>query len=722
MLGIIAARVGNLEAAAELYGRALTTNRRNAECHFNIAQVLRAQGRNQDAIAHLKEATAIKHDYVAAYASLADLLFSHNDLEGARACYEQALALDPRLVDARHGLANTLRLLGRLNESAQQFQQVVTIRPDYAEAFSNLGVVLAAQGHLAEAAKQYHQAIAIKPSLVDVYRNLARVLLADGRPDEALAASMRGLAIGETNEARAVFVQCAQAVEAIPQEPFFHDLVVRALMEGWGRAGDLSPMAATVFIEGASDRAAMAPFLSAEPHAISERMALLAGMSENRLLRALLEAAPVRNSIVEYFLTTVRSTLLDLANDTATTADPRILILACALAQQCFINEYVFATTEAQSKPLVALNRKIDSAINSGAPIPPLWLAVLGAFVPLHTLPRASALIERHWPEPLAAVLNQQVREPAIERDLAAAIPALTAIDDDVSIKVRSQYEEMPYPRWVKTPSLGQPIGIDWYLRSQFPTVPIRPVQRAERLDVLIAGCGTGQHAIETATRFAGAHVLAIDLSWASLSYAARKTRETKLRNIEYAQADILNLGALNANFDVIESSGVLHHMHDPLLGWRVLLSLLRPGGVMHIGLYSAAARADIRSVRAFISDRNYQQTAADIRHCRQELLSFEVGTPLKNVTQYADFFSTCECRDLLFHAQEWQFTIPEIKTFLTENRLNFLGFSGPVTQVYRSRFPDDQTMTDLDRWTLIESENPLAFVNMYQFWVQKII
>jgi hypothetical protein len=28
--------------------------------------------------------------------------------------------------------------------------------------------------------------------------------------------------------------------------------------------------------------------------------------------------------------------------------------------------------------------------------------------------------------------------------------------------------------------------------------------------------------------------------------------------------------------------------------------------------------------------------------------------------------------------------------------------------------------MTDLDRWHAFETENPMAFVNMYQFWVQK--
>jgi hypothetical protein len=141
----------------------------------------------------------------------------------------------------------------------------------------------------------------------------------------------------------------------------------------------------------------------------------------------------------------------------------------------------------------------------------------------------------------------------------------------------------------------------------------------------------------------------------------------------------------------------------------------------MHVGLYSAIARADIRAARALIAERGYGTSADDIRRCRQELLAPADGTPLKNVTKYSDFFTTSECRDLLFHAQEHQLTIPEIATFLRANHLCFIGFGGQPLQDYRKRFPEDKVATDLDRWHVFETENPMAFVNMYQFWVQKL-
>ena len=96
--------------------------------------------------------------------------------------------------------------------------------------------------------------------------------------------------------------------------------------------------------------------------------------------------------------------------------------------------------------------------------------------------------------------------------------------------------------------------------------------------------------------------MLAVDLSLTSLAYAVRKTRELGIGNIEYRQADILALGALTERFDVVDCTGVLHHLADPVAGWRILCSLLRPGGLMRIGLYSEQARRHVVRAREFIA------------------------------------------------------------------------------------------------------------------------
>ena len=124
-------------------------------------------------------------------------------------------------------------------------------------------------------------------------------------------------------------------------------------------------------------------------------------------------------------------------------------------------------------------------------------------------------------------------------------------------------------------------------LRRTLPLARFTPMHDDSQPEVLIAGCGTGSQSIFNAQRFRGIRVLAVDLSLSSISYAIRKTQELGITNIEYAQADILKLGDVTRTFDIIAAGGVLHHLADPFMGWRILLSRLRPGGFMHLGFYS---------------------------------------------------------------------------------------------------------------------------------------
>jgi SAM-dependent methyltransferase len=215
---------------------------------------------------------------------------------------------------------------------------------------------------------------------------------------------------------------------------------------------------------------------------------------------------------------------------------------------------------------------------------------------------------------------------------------------------------------------------------------------------------------------------LAIDLSLTSLAYAARKTCELAVPDLDYAQADILKLGSIDRTFDLIEASGVLHHMADPFAGWRVLLSLLRPGGLMAVALYSEIARGEIVKARGFIAEHGYGSTADEIRRCRQDLIAHEGGAAFRNVCASSDFFSTSDCRDLLFHVQEHRLTLPRIAAFLAENNLDFIAFEldARIASQYRTACPDDRAMTDLASWDAFEREHPSTFSAMYQFWVQK--
>jgi SAM-dependent methyltransferase len=255
------------------------------------------------------------------------------------------------------------------------------------------------------------------------------------------------------------------------------------------------------------------------------------------------------------------------------------------------------------------------------------------------------------------------------------------------------------------------------------PEKALSPAQRPtpQVPDLLIAGCGTGLSLVEFARLMGKTRVLAVDLSLASLSYAKRMTQKLGITDIEFAQADIMNLGSLGRDFDFIDSSGVLHHLADPWAGWRILLSLLRPGGTMQVGLYSDLARRNVVAARALIEARGYRPIAEDIRRCREDIIASD-DPLLKSLTLSGDLFTTSECRDLLFHVQEHRITIPEIRDFIAANDLEFAGFilDAAALRKFTTRFPEPGALTDLERWHQFETGAPNTFAAMYGFQVRK--
>mgnify|MGYP002049938707 FL=1 len=205
-----------------------------------------------------------------------------------------------------------------------------------------------------------------------------------------------------------------------------------------------------------------------------------------------------------------------------------------------------------------------------------------------------------------------------------------------------------------------------------------------------------------------------------SLSYAKRKTEEFGIQNIDYMQADILGLGKLDRQFDIVESAGVLHHMDDPVAGWRVLTDCLKPGGLMRIGLYSELARQHIVEIRQEISEAGIGSSDEEMKSFRTKVINSDQDHH-RTMSNFNDFYSLSTLRDLLFHIQEHRFTVSQIQDCLSELGLKFCGFETEIISQFKLTNAEGDDLYDLDKWQDYERANPSAFRGMYQFWCQKI-
>jgi SAM-dependent methyltransferase len=464
-------------------------------------------------------------------------------------------------------------------------------------------------------------------------------------------------------------------------------------------------------------RLTMAAILSANGYALDAAQFLFEGFAfapaDARLRGAL--ASTLEGLPLDTAAPAARAVLLDLARDdnigTQALADAIVGVLktagadaqalsrdplAYALLERTIVNDAGF------ERALTAMRRELLLGRMSLEPsfVRALeWQCFHNEYAWFVTAEEAAALERR--PSPLYAPGPEQQALRDEEIALARQIEAITPIRSGVSADVRALYEENPYPRWL---GLLRPAPL--------------PRQPGPPPTVLVAGGGTGQHPIHTALSRPDSDVLAVDLSRASLAYATRMAKRYGASNLSFRQADILELGALGRHFDIIESIGVLHHLEDPLAGWRVLAGMLKPGGSMRIGLYSAIARKPLQAARILVREREFPSTPEGIRAARQAIIALPEDDPARSVLESDDFYSASGCRDLVMHVQEHAFTLPHIAQYLGELGLRFEGFeqSPEVLARFQALNPDRLSLTDLAAWDRFEQGNPEVFRGMYRF------
>ena len=413
------------------------------------------------------------------------------------------------------------------------------------------------EGRPAQAADICNQLLAREPGHVHALNQLALIHQALGRHRQAVKALKKAIASDPFNAA--CHYNIGSSYQALTAEDEAKNHFKKAIAFGMHHKNTEDLILQNTTITTCVDR--IEETWPVAPIADLFGSATLQIIANDAFLRCALETLLIRGAALREFLTLLRLRLLAIADSDIelASADIAVVRLLCSLAQQCFINEYVFSQGEAETELSSRLKALLLQKLEHEDAIPELLIAAVAAYFPLHSLANARELLSRNGLKLTAKLLRQQIREPLQEAEDLETISALTEIDDALSLRVMRQYAENPYPRWTINPVAA--------FAGERQALTASVEAGGAKSEILIAGCGTGQHAFEVAQYYPEARVLAIDMSRPSLAYARRKSREENLRNIEYAQADILKLGALGSRFDQIEAVGVLHHLENPELG-----------------------------------------------------------------------------------------------------------------------------------------------------------
>jgi Flp pilus assembly protein TadD len=168
-----------------LWTRAVEVTHDNHRAHNDLGNILGAQGRVDEAVAHYTEALRIKPDFVEAYINLGNLRATQGRVDEAIARYADALRIRPGFAAAHNNLGFMLATQGRADEAIAHYEAALRASPDFVEAHRNLGIALAAQGSVDQAMREFREAVRIKPDDAEAHYRLGLLLADQGKVEEA---------------------------------------------------------------------------------------------------------------------------------------------------------------------------------------------------------------------------------------------------------------------------------------------------------------------------------------------------------------------------------------------------------------------------------------------------------------------------------------------------------------------------------------------------------
>jgi SAM-dependent methyltransferase len=240
---------------------------------------------------------------------------------------------------------------------------------------------------------------------------------------------------------------------------------------------------------------------------------------------------------------------------------------------------------------------------------------------------------------------------------------------------VTRQYERYRYPQPIEDLEVWLPDNWEWFDPSHAHRVFWPDREYKSDLDILIAGCGTNQASV-FAFMNPDAKVTAVDISQPSLDHQQYLKDKHGLFNLDLNLLPIEELPSLGRDFDLIVSTGVLHHMADPQVGMNAIASCLRPDGAMGIMLYAKYGRAGLELLQQFFRDLGLGQNESSIATVRETLSLLSPDHLVQPYLRMArNMQSDAVLVDTFLHGRERSYTVDDCVELVATAGLEFQGW-----------------------------------------------
>jgi len=265
---------------------------------------------------------------------------------------------------------------------------------------------------------------------------------------------------------------------------------------------------------------------------------------------------------------------------------------------------------------------------------------------------------------------------------------------DQTTSKVKNMYEQYPYPSGDPTMRAGFDIRLLLsYVAKKRGTD--RPLQ------VLDAGCGRGPGVLGAASLQPNVMFTAIDINSVGLAEARANAQARGLTNVNFVQADLMTLEGVEVpegGFDVIYSSGVLHHLADPQVGLNNLTEILAPHGVISLMLYGSYGRQALYRLIEGIDIISSNEDAIETRLPLARKLTEVADTTIfkGNYWEKTHCNPDVEFVDTCLNVNEVSYDIISLWDFIDKAQMKFVRWTDPDAWSVDKRFNDPQLLARL--------------------------
>ena len=252
----------------------------------------------------------------------------------------------------------------------------------------------------------------------------------------------------------------------------------------------------------------------------------------------------------------------------------------------------------------------------------------------------------------------------ALEPQPATAPTATTVTDAAVA----ALYQAYPYPPPIEdlSPYLqGKKLPTfnpfdSWALH--FPES-----RRTDRLDILVAGCGTRAVPL-LASRLPRARIVGIDLSPVSLAASREQCARYGLDRTRFVELPLERVAELDQDFDLVHCHGVLHHLADPAAGLRALAAVTRPEGVISAMVYALYGRTGVYMLQELAQRLGLRADPDGTATMHELVRQLPDRHPLAMLPwgERPDL-PLPEVADMLLHPRDRAYTVPDVKELLTD-------------------------------------------------------